>query len=347
MKEENNFEILPNLTNLEKVIKGLSDGKVPIWLMRQAGRYLEEYRQVRSTTSSFLEFCYSPEKAAEVTLQPIRRFDFDAAIIFSDILVIPDALGVDVSFLVGEGPKLGKINASGIDKLEYNQNKLAPVYEAIKMVRAKLVPEKTLIGFAGSPWTLSTYMIEGGGSKDFHNVKAWAYSDEKSFHKLIYILADSVISHALAQIEAGANVFQLFDSWAGTVASGDEFSKWVIEPTAYIVSKIKEKYPSVPIIGFPRGAGVSYVTYANKTGVDAISVDYNMPIEWIADKVDIAIQGNLDPLLLKYNKEAALIQAGKILNIMKGRKFIFNLGHGILPETPIENVRQLVDLVKQ
>jgi len=347
MKEENKSEILSKLTKLEKVIKGLSGGNIPIWLMRQAGRYLEEYRQVRSTTSSFLEFCYSPAKASEVTLQPIRRFDFDAAIIFSDILVIPDALGVEVSFHAGEGPVLGKINASGLDKLQYNQNKLAPVYEAIKMVRANLAPEKTLIGFAGSPWTLSTYMVEGGGSKDFHNVKAWAYSDAKSFSKLIYILADSVIAHALAQIEAGANVFQLFDSWAGAVAAGDEFNKWVIEPTAYIVSKIKEKYPQTPIIGFPRGAGVSYVEYAEQTGVDAISVDYNMPIEWMADKIDIAIQGNLDPMLLKYNKEAALHQADKILNIMQGRKFSLNLGHGILPETPIQKVHALVDLVKK
>ncbi len=334
------------LTSLEKVIRGFPGDSVPIWLMRQAGRYLEEYRNVRSTTSSFLEFCYSPEKASEVTLQPIRRFDFDAAIIFSDILVIPDALGVDVSFLVGEGPKLAKITANDIGNLKYNPNKLLPVYEAIKMVRAGLAPQKSLIGFAGAPWTLATYMIEGGGSKDFHNTKSWAYADPKSFRKLIYILADSIIIHAIAQIKAGANIIQLFDSWAGTVAAGDEFNKWVIEPTAYIISKIKAQFPNIPIIGFPRGAGVAYVDYANKTGVGAISVDYNMPLEWIASKVDITIQGNLDPLLLKYNLEGTLIQAKKILDIMKGQKFIFNLGHGILPETPIANVEALVNLVK-
>lgn len=337
---------MQDYTSLEKIIRCLPGNEVPIWLMRQAGRYLEEYRQVRSTTNSFLEFCYNPEKASEVTLQPIRRFDFDASIIFSDILVIPDALGVNVSFQTGEGPVLQKISAKDICNLKYNPNKLQPVYEAIKLVRQELAPEKSLIGFAGSPWTLSTYMVEGGGSKDFHNVKSWAYADPTSFSKLIYILADSIIEHAIAQIEAGVNVFQFFDSWAGTVAAGDEFTKWVIEPTAYIVSKIKGKYPDVPIIGFPRGAGVSYLEYAFKTGVDAISVDYNMPIEWIAEKVDIAIQGNLDPVLLKNNKQQALVQASKILNIMKGRKFIFNLGHGILPETPIENVEALVKLVK-
>lgn len=344
--KENIQDKMSELTSLEKVIKGLSEDGVPIWLMRQAGRYLEEYRQVRATTSSFLEFCYNPEKAAEVTLQPIRRFNFDAAIIFSDILVIPDALGVKVSFQAGEGPILQKISAKDIDNLKYNPKTLAPVYEAIRKVRSSLPPEKSLIGFAGSPWTLSTYMVEGGGSKDFHNVKSWAYSDSKSFEKLIYILADSVVEHAIAQIEAGVNVFQLFDSWAGSVAAGGEFTKWVIEPTAYIVSKIKAKYPNVPIIGFPRGAGVSYIEYAAKTGVDAISVDYNMPIEWVAKNIDIAVQGNLDPVLLKNNKDQALVQAEKILSTMRGRKFIFNLGHGILPETPIENVQALVDLVR-
>jgi uroporphyrinogen decarboxylase len=345
MKEKIQDKML-ELTSLEKVIRGLAGDGVPIWLMRQAGRYLEEYRKVRSTTSSFMEFCYNPEKAAEVTMQPIRRFDFDASIIFSDILVIPDALGVDVSFTVGEGPKLEKISAGDLDNLKYNPETLLKVYEAIKLVRDALPSEKSLIGFAGSPWTLSTYMVEGGGSKDFHAVKSWAYADQKSFSKLIYILADSVVEHACAQIEAGVNVFQLFDSWAGTVAAGDEFNKWVIEPTAYIVSKIKEKHPNTPIIGFPRGAGVAYKDYATQTGVDAISVDYNMPMEWIATNIDIAVQGNLDPVLLKNNNEQALVQASKILNIMRGRKFIFNLGHGILPETPIENVHALVDLVK-
>lgn len=342
-----NSNLKPELTSLEKVINGLAVDRVPIWLMRQAGRYLEEYRKVRSTTNSFLEFCYNPEKASEVTLQPIKRFDFDASIIFSDILVIPDALGVDVSFQVGEGPVLKKITPEYLDKLTYNEKTLYPVYEAMKIVRDKLSPEKTLIGFTGSPWTLATYMIEGGGSKDFINTKNWSYADPESFRKLIYILADSISKHAIAQIEAGANIIQLFDSWAGVVASGDEFNKWVIEPTKYIVSKIKSKYPNILITGFPRGAGVSYLDYANKTGVDAISVDYNMPIEWIAKNVDIAIQGNLDPVLLKNNKEQALLQAGKILDTMKGRKFIFNLGHGILPETPIENVYALVESVRK
>ena len=331
---------------LEQVINESSYKHVPIWLMRQAGRYLPEYRQVRNTTSSFLEFCYSPIKAAEVTMQPIRRFGFDAAIIFSDILVIPDALGVDVSFRAGEGPVLGKINPTSIDNLKYNHNRLLPVYEAIKIARSMLSKEKSLIGFAGAPWTLACYMVEGGSSKDFHNVKSWAYSDEKSFTKLIYILADSIVTHACAQIDAGVDIFQIFDSWSGTVAAGDEFLKWVIEPTAYIVSKIKEKYPNVPIIGFPRGSGVSYIDYVDKTGINAISVDYNMPINWLADKVDIAIQGNLDPVLLKNNKDKALLKAEEILNVMRGRKFIFNLGHGILPETPIDNVKALVDLVR-
>ncbi len=314
--------------------------------MRQAGRYLEEYRQVRSTTNNFLEFCYDKEKAAAVTLQPITRFDFDAAIIFSDILVIPDALGVNVAFHAGEGPVLEKIDIKKLEQLEYNEKKLLPVYAAIEIVRANLAPQKSLIGFAGAPWTLASYMIEGGGSRDFHKVKEWAYKDEKSFAQLIYILADSIIKHASAQIEAGADVIQLFDSWAGVVASGAQFDKWVIEPTCYIVSQIKTKYPHIPIIGFPRGAGISYIEYANKTGIDALSVDYNTPIDWIANNIDIAIQGNLDPMLLKNNSQESLLQARKILEIMQGRKFIFNLGHGILPETPVENVKYLVDLVK-
>lgn len=334
-----------SLTIIEKVIKGTCNN-APIWLMRQAGRYLKEYKEVRNSTNSFLEFCYDYKKASEVTLQPIRRFDFDAAIIFSDILVIPDAMGVNVDFKKGEGPLLQKITLNDIEKLKYNRNHLSPVYKAIKEVRKELAPEKTLIGFAGAAWTIATYMVEGGSSKDFQNIKTWAYSSPQSFKKLIYYIADGITDHAIAQVESGVNVLQIFDSWAGAVAAGKEYEEWVIKPTEYIISKIKKIYPEIPVIGFPKGSGISYLEYIKNTGIDAVSIDSSIPIEWAEENIDITIQGNLDPVLLKANKEQAIKEAKRILDVMKNHKFIFNLGHGILPETPVENVYALVEEVK-
>jgi uroporphyrinogen decarboxylase len=325
-------------------LSGKKSNQTPVWFMRQAGRYLPEYMEVRNTTSNFLEFCYSPKKASEVTIQPITRFDFDAAIIFSDILVIPDALGMDVSFIKNEGPKI--IPLSDIESLNFNQDKLLPVYEAIKLTRSNLAPNKDLIGFAGAPWTLATYMIEGGSSRDFLKVKNLVYSDPKYFAQIIEILVDAVACHLIKQVESGADILQLFDSWAGTL-SPSEFFKWSIEPAKKIVSKVKSKYPDVPIIGFPRGAGVLYKDYAENTGVDAISFDQHIPCDWIAKNINIPVQGNLDPVLLFSNKDEALKQTKIILDTFKNKPFIFNLGHGILQHTPIENVAAVVKTVKE
>lgn len=325
-------------------LSGKKDGSVPVWFMRQAGRYLPEYMEVRNTTSNFLEFCYSPNKASEVTIQPINRFDFDSAIIFSDILVIPDALGMDVSFVKNEGPKI--IPLENINSLKFNQEKLSPVYEAIKITRRNLAQNKDLIGFAGAPWTLATYMIEGGSSRDFLKTKSLAYSDPKYFAQIIEILVDSVAKHLIKQIESGADVLQIFDSWAGALTPS-EFFKWTIEPTKKIVSLVKSKYPDTPIIGFPRGAGVLYKDYAEITGVDAISFDQHMPCDWIAENIKIPVQGNLDPVLLLSNKDEAVKQTKIILDTFKNKPFIFNLGHGILQHTPVENVEAVVKKVKE
>jgi uroporphyrinogen decarboxylase len=325
---------------------GNKGGKVPIWFMRQAGRYLSEYMKIRNQTSNFLEFCYSPDKASEVTLQPIDRFDFDAAIIFSDILVIPDSLGMMVEFVKNEGPQLGAIeNSNDIKKLKSNLDRLQPVYEAISMTRSKLANDKALIGFAGAPWTLATYMIEGGSSRDFQKTKTMAYADSKNFAAIIDILIESVSEHLINQVKAGADALQIFDSWAGTL-SEDQFTKWVINPTAKIVQNVKAACPSTPIIGFPKGSGVFYKDYALKTGVTAISFDQNMPCDWISQNINIPVQGNLDPILLFADKEKAVAQTKVILEKFKDRPFIFNLGHGILQHTPIENVQAVVNTVK-
>ncbi len=319
----------------------------PIWFMRQAGRYLPEYRELRLKTSNFLEFCYSPDKASEATLQPLKRFEFDAAIIFSDILVIPDALGVGVSFKKGEGPVLNKIqNIDDIEKLKFDIDHLKPVYEAIKITSKKINKNKALIGFAGAPWTLATYMIEGGSSRDFINTKKWAYSSEESFSRLINILVESVSSHLIEQVKNGAEVLQIFDSWAGALTS-DQFEKWVIEPTAKIISNVKLACPDTPVIGFPKGAGTLYKKYAEQTGVDAISFDQNIDPVWIKDNINIPVQGNLDPLLLAYNKDKAVEKTRELLTLFEGRPFIFNLGHGIIPQTPLDNVSAIVNTVKE
>lgn len=326
---------------VSEVLSGKVSGNVPVWFMRQAGRYLPEYLEVRAKTSNFMEFCYNSELASKVTLQPIERFGFDAAIIFSDILVIADALGMNVSFVKNEGP----VVKGDLSNLVYNQDKLKPVYDAINLTRKILSSDKVLIGFAGAPWTLATYMVEGGSSRDFVKVRSLAYSDGVYFSGLIDILVDAVSKHLIRQIEAGADILQLFDSWAGVLPQG-EYEKWVIEPAKKIVSNVKAKYPDVKIIGFPKGSGLFYKSYAENTGVDAISFDHNMPCEWVADNIKIPVQGNLDPVLLASNKDEAVIEAKKIIDIFKDKPFIFNLGHGILPHTPIENVEAVINTVR-
>jgi uroporphyrinogen decarboxylase len=322
----------------------------PFWLMRQAGRYLPEYRQVRAGCNGFLDLCYTPEKATEVTLQPLRRYNFDAAILFSDILVIPDALGQPVAFKEGEGPKLNPIrDAAGLailskDKL---QSHLAPVFETVSRL-SKAIPETTaLIGFAGSPWTVATYMVEGAGSKEFVETKKLAYGQPSVFKALIDLLVDATGDYLISQIDHGAEVIQLFDSWAGVLPE-EEFSKWVIEPTAKLVARIKAERPGIPVIGFPRGAGALLLPFVERTGVDAVSLDTSVPLEWAAKHIQpkVTVQGNLDPVMLIAGGEAMDHAIDHVLKTLGKGPFIFNLGHGILPSTPPENVARLADRVK-
>jgi len=322
----------------------------PFWLMRQAGRYLPEYRKLRAGCNGFLDLCYTPEKATEVTLQPLRRYNFDAAILFSDILVIPDALGQSVAFKEGEGPKLNPIrDAAGLailskDKL---QSHLAPVFETVSRL-SKAIPETTaLIGFAGSPWTVATYMVEGAGSKEFVETKKLAYGQPIVFKALIDLLVDATGDYLISQIDHGAEVIQLFDSWAGVLPE-EEFSKWVIEPTAKLVARIKAERPGIPVIGFPRGAGALLLPFVEQTGVDAVSLDTSVPLEWAAKHIQpkVTVQGNLDPVMLIAGGEAMDHAIDHILKTLGKGPFIFNLGHGILPSTPPENVARLADRVK-
>jgi uroporphyrinogen decarboxylase len=330
---------------------GIVEGPPPIWLMRQAGRYLPEYRDVRARAGGFLDLCYNPALAAEVTLQPIRRYAFDAAILFADILVVPDALGQSVRFAEGEGPLLDPITCEADLSLlrpEATRSKYARVAETVARLRQDLPKETALIGFCGAPWTVATYMVEGRGSKDQAAARLWAYRDRGGFQKLIDILIETSIDYLEQQVKAGADVLQIFDTWAG-VLPDDEFDRWVVEPTRRIVEGVKATHPDVPIIGFPRGAGGSALWYASETGVEGIGCDTAMPPYMMAEAFDdepVVVQGNLDPLLLVVGGEALEERTREILERMSGKRFIFNLGHGIVPQTPPENVAKLVEIVR-
>lgn len=335
---------------LLRALKGETVTPPPVWLMRQAGRYLPEYREVRGKVGGFLELCYTPELAVEVTLQPIRRYGFDAAILFSDILVIPDALGQAVRFEEGEGPKLDPIrDSSGLARLDRNRihEHLAPVYETVTRLSRELPPEVTLIGFSGAPWTVATYMVEGGSSRDFAKTIGWSLSDPDGFGRLVEQVTEATGDYLCRQIESGAETVQIFDSWAGVLAD-DAFQRWVVEPTARIVSKVKGRFPDVPVIGFPRGAGVLYEHYVAQTGVDAVSLDTTVPLAWAAERLQpkVTVQGNLDPLVLLAGGAALEHRAREIRSVLGGGPFIFNLGHGIIKETPPEHVAQLLDVVR-
>jgi len=323
----------------------------PMWLMRQAGRYLPEYRATRAKAGSFLNLCYSPALAAEVTLQPIRRYGFDAAILFSDILVVPDALGQEVRFVEGEGPRLDPIRSvEGLARLDpaRTAEKFALVCETVQRLRQDLPDETALIGFCGAPWTVATYMVGGEGSSDQAHARLWAYRDPAGFARLIDILVETSVAYLSGQVTAGADVLQIFDSWAGSLAE-DELGRWVIEPTARIVREVKARHPAVPIIGFPRGAGAHAESFVQKTGVDGISFDTAhrlADMRDVADRTGRVAQGNLDPLLLVAGGAAMDARVRAILCAMQGRPFVFNLGHGIVPETPPEHVQRLVELVR-
>ena len=283
---------------LLRVLRGETLSPPPLWFMRQAGRYLPEYRALRSRTKNFLEFCYSPDLAVEVTLQPLSRFNMDAAILFSDILVIPDALGQNVAFEEGRGPVLDPVRTVGeVEKLvpEGVLDHLAPVFETIKRLRDVLPGQTALIGFAGSPWTVATYMVEGQGGTDHGHVRRWAMSAPDEFQKLIDLLVDVTALYLIEQVKHGAEVLQLFDTWAG-VLSESQFRRWVIAPTTALVKRLHESCPGVPVIGFPRGAGVLYRAYVEKTGVDGVGIDSGMPVSWVAEHLQsrCTVQGNLD-----------------------------------------------------
>lgn len=317
--------------------------KVPIWLMRQAGRSLPEYRKAVEKTSNFMEICYSIDLVVELTLQPIKRFDMDAAIIFSDILIIADVLGCDVNFVRGVGPIIKPVKSS--EELKNSQEfetKTFPILNAIRKVRSQLSEEKSLIGFAGGPWTVASYIIEGGSSKTFSKVLHFCSLE---LEKVIKKITEATIIYLIKQIEFGADVIQLFDSNAG-ILQGELFGRYVIKPTKKIVSAIKNKFPDFPIIGFPRSAENLYTDYCEQTGISAVSIDYNVPIEWAKENLKIPLQGNLNPSLLAYNKSEAIEEAKRIIDCFRGLPFIFNLGHGVLPDTPVENIAALVELVR-
>lgn len=325
----------------------------PIWIMRQAGRYLPEYLETRASINNFLDLCYNPKLACEVTLQPIRRFNFDSAIIFSDILVVPDALGLKVDFIKNHGPKLAEFDINkDLKKLniENINSHLKPVYEAITLTKANLPNTTSLIGFAGAPWTLACYMIEGGGSKNFEKVREVAIKNEILFKELIKILTESLKIYLSNQIKAGADVIKIFDSWAGILPKRD-LQNWVIEPTIEIVDFLKKNFPHIPIICFPKSIGVNYAEFAKKVNCDAIAIDQNLDIDWAIENIyhkhQKIIQGNLDNFLLAFGTEDSIVyEVNKIINSTKNIPFIFNLGHGILPQTPIKNVELILKTIR-
>ncbi|GGD59910.1 uroporphyrinogen decarboxylase [Croceicoccus mobilis] len=329
-------------------LKGSNLAERPVWLMRQAGRYLPEYRELRAEKGGFLALVYDSEAAAEITMQPLRRFGFDGAILFSDILIVPYAMGQDLEFLAGEGPKLSpRLADHALKALEGVPERLSPIYRTVELVKAQLAPEQTMLGFAGAPWTVATYMVNGEGSRDQHDTRAMAYSDPAAFGAIIDAISDVTIEYLIGQIEAGAEAVQIFDSWAGSL-SPHEFERWVIAPTAKIVSAVRAKCPGTPIIGFPKGAGEKLVAYARETRVDAVGVDETVDIAWAARELpeNMPLQGNLDPLLLLAGGEALKIRAKFILDACAHRPHVFNLGHGIGQHTPIAHVEALLEVVR-
>jgi uroporphyrinogen decarboxylase len=334
-----------------RTLAGEKTDRPPLWLMRQAGRYLPEYRAVRATTRSFLEFCYSPEKAAEVTLQPIRRFGFDAAILFSDILVIPDALGRKVEFLEGEGPRLEPIeDGAAVAALDPTRvaDRLAPVLETVQRVRAGLVAGQTaLIGFAGAPWTVATYMIAGRGGTDKADVRLWAYRHPALFDQLLEVLVEATSAYLIAQIGAGAQAVQIFDSWADQLPSAF-FDRAVIAPTRAIVDKVRAAAPGVPIIGFPRGAGSALARYQRETGVSAVALDTgaDLAVTDASLAKGVPVQGNLDPMAMIIGGDLLARETDRIIAALAERPHVFNLGHGITPEASPDHVAALVRRVR-
>ena len=330
------------------VLKGERRDPPPMWLMRQAGRYLPEYRELRARRGGFLDMAYDPEAAAEITLQPLRRFPFDGAILFSDILIVPHAIGQELTFVAGEGPRLAPpLSDASLDELQPVLQRLEPIWATVARVKAELSPQTTFLGFAGSPWTVATYMVAGQGSREQAEARALAYQDTAKFDAIIRRIEAVTIDYLSGQIEAGVDAVQLFDSWAGSLAPA-EFERWVIAPTARLVEALRSRHPGTPIIGFPKGAGGKLRAYAAETGVDAIGLDETVDPAW-ADRelpAGLPVQGNLDPLALIAGGETLERAVKRILDAFAGRPHIFNLGHGIQQTTPIAHVEQLVRLIK-
>ena len=331
-----------------QTLRGRRQSVPPTWLMRQAGRYLPEYRALRADKGGFLDLCYDPEAASEVTLQPIRRFGFDGAILFSDILVIPHALGQKLWFEEGEGPRLEPtLTDAALESFVAAPERLLPIYETIKRVAASLPAPTTFLGFAGSPWTIATYMVAGKGSKDQAAARTMAYQDEGAFAAVINAVVIMTVDYLCQQIEAGVEAVQLFDSWAGSLSPA-QFERWVIAPNAAIVAAVKARHPNAPIIGFPKGAGGKLAAYARETGVDALGLDETVDPVW-ANAIlpaDLPVQGNLDPLALLAGGAALDSAIDRIMAAFPTRPHIFNLGHGILPQTPIAHVEALLARVR-
>jgi uroporphyrinogen decarboxylase len=317
--------------------------------MRQAGRYLPEYRALREKKGGFLDLVYDPDAAAEITLQPIRRFGFDGAILFSDILIVPHAMGQDLQFEAGEGPCLSPPLVDGaLRAIQAVPERFEPVFRTVEKVGRVLSPETTFLGFAGSPWTVATYMVAGRGSREQSEARRLAYRDPGAFQALVDALVDMTVDYLSGQVKSGVEAVQLFDSWAGSL-SPEQFERWVIAPTAQITSRFRERHPDVPVIGFPKGAGGKIGAYARETGVDALGLDETVDPDWAASILppDLPVQGNLDPLALIAGGEALEKAVAHILSAFGQRPHVFNLGHGILPDTPIEHVEQLLRLVRR
>jgi uroporphyrinogen decarboxylase len=332
------------------VLAGHRQATPPIWMMRQAGRYLPEYRELRAKAGGFLDLCFTPEYATEITLQPIRRFNFDAAIIFSDILVIPHALGRSVRFEAGEGPRLDPLDTpekAAMLSSRADFAKLEPVYEALRRVRRELDARTALIGFCGAPWTVATYMVAGQGTPDQAPARMMAYRHPEAFERIIDVLVENSIQYLVGQLKAGADCLQIFDTWAG-VLPPREFARWSIEPARRIVEGVRKEFPGAKIIGFPRGAGAMLPNYAEATGVDGVSIDWAAEPSLIRERVQnrVAVQGNLDPLALIAGGAALDRAVDDVLENYASGRLIFNLGHGILPETPIAHVEQMIRRVR-
>ncbi len=335
---------------LLEALRGMAQWPPPIWLMRQAGRYLPEYRALRARAESFIQFCLTPELAIEATLQPVRRFPLDAAILFADILLVPHALGQEVAFVANEGPRLAPVrDGAALARLSDGSfaETLAPVMATIAGVRAALPEQVALIGFAGAPWTVATYMIEGAGGSDFEITRSLAWGAPTFFAALLDRIVDATSAYLVAQADAGADALQLFDSWAGAVPA-PLFETAVLAPTQRIVRAVRARHPEIPIIGFPRGAGSHLRAYVEQTGVDAVGVDHMTSLADVLTALPrpLALQGNLDPVLLREGGTAMTAQTHGTLAVMREHPFIFNLGHGVLPSTPPEHVAELVEMVR-